>query len=257
LTDTDDLLWQQLKSLPAFRALLRAVEARFYQNIELSDPILDLGCGDGNFAELAFPERPLTAGIDPWWNPLQKAKAVGAHQHLLQSLGDNMPFPDDHFATIISNSVLEHIADIQPVLREANRVLQPNGRLVITMPNHNYTKCLGGALFFERLGLKGVANSYRRFFNFIARHAHTDSAERWAVLLAEAGFVVEQWQNYFSQRALHALEWGHVQGLPSAVLHALTGQWILAPWQSNLRRTEQWVRPFCCFPRARAPRAPR
>ena len=35
-TDTsDDLLWQQLKTLPAFRALLRAVEARFYEQIPL------------------------------------------------------------------------------------------------------------------------------------------------------------------------------------------------------------------------------
>ncbi len=241
---TDDLLWQHLKTLPAFRALLRAVEARFYQNIELPEPILDLGCGDGNFAELTFPDRTLTAGIDPWWNPLQKARRAAAHHYLLQSLGDNLPFPDNHFASIISNSVLEHIPDIQPVLREANRVMQPNGRLVITMPNHNYTNYLDGALFFEGLGLKGMADRYRRFFNFIARHAHTDSAERWAVRLAEAGFVVEQWQYYFSKRALHALEWGHVQGLPSAVIHALTGHWIIAPWESNLRGTERWVRPF-------------
>ncbi|MFZ0544564.1 MAG: glycosyltransferase family 39 protein, partial [Candidatus Promineifilaceae bacterium] len=35
-----------------------------------------------------------------------------------------------------------------------------------------------------------------------------------------------------------------VQGLPSAVLHALTGHWIVAPWESNLQRTERWVRPF-------------
>ena len=242
--NTDDLLWQHLKSLPAFRALLRAVEARFYQNLDLPEPILDLGCGDGNFAELTFPNRMLTAGIDPWWNPLQKAKRANAHQLLLQSLGHNLPFPDNHFATIISNSVLEHIPDVQPVLQEANRVLQPDGRLVITMPNHNYTNYLDGALFFDRLGLKGLAGQYRRFFNFIARHAHTDSAERWAVRLAQAGFVVEQWQYYFSKEALHALEWGHVQGLPSAVLHALTGHWILAPWESNLWRTERWVRPF-------------
>lgn len=243
MTD-DDLLWQHLKSLPAFRALLRAVEARFYQNLDLPEPVLDLGCGDGNFAELTFPERTLAAGIDPWWGPLQKAKRAGAHELLLQSLGERMPFPDSHFATVISNSVLEHIPDVQPVLREANRVLRQDGRLVITMPNHNYTKYLDGALFLEGVGLKGMAGQYRRFFNFIARHAHTDSAERWAVRLAEAGFVVEQWQYYFSKEALHALEWGHVQGLPSAVLHALTGHWIVAPWESNLRRTERWVRPF-------------
>ena len=39
----DDLLWRQLKSLPAFRALLRAVEARFYAYIPLPEPTLHVG----------------------------------------------------------------------------------------------------------------------------------------------------------------------------------------------------------------------
>ena len=41
---------QQLRELPAFRALLRAVEARFYDHIPLPDPVLDLGCGSGRAA---------------------------------------------------------------------------------------------------------------------------------------------------------------------------------------------------------------
>ena len=59
-----------------------------------------------------------------------------------------------------------------------------------------------------------------------------------------AGFAVERWQYYFSKDALRTLEVGHAQGVPSAVLHALTGHWILGPWESNLKRTEQWVRPY-------------
>ena len=144
----DDLLWRHLKTIPAFRGLLRAVEARFYQQLDLAEPILDLGCGDGHFSQMTF-ERPLTVGIDPWWGPLQKSQASGMYQHLLQGLGDRMPFPDEHFATVISNSVLEHIPGIQAVLFETNRVLQPGGQLVITMPSHLFTQNLGGAQFFE------------------------------------------------------------------------------------------------------------
>ncbi len=239
----DDLLWRHLKTVPAFRALLRAVEARFYQQTEMPGPILDLGCGDGHFSRMTFNE-PLDAGIDPWWGPLKKAQRSGMYRHLTQGLGDQMPFPDHYFGTVISNSVLEHIPNIQNVLNDTSRVLQPGGKLIITMPSHLFTEQLGGAEFFERLGAKGLADQYRRFFNFIARHVHTDTPEVWAERLAQAGFVVERWQYYFSREALHALEWGHVQGLPSAIIHALTGHWILAPWEDNLRRTEQWVRPF-------------
>jgi len=239
----DDLLWRQLKTIPAFRALLRAVEARFYQAIDLPGPALDVGCGDGHFAQMTF-DRPLAVGIDPWWGPLWKAQRSGMYAHTLAALGDNLPFPDHTFASAISNSVLEHIPAIQPVLNEVGRVLQPGAPFVMTMPGDRFTQQLGGARFFERLGLPGLANHYRALFNRISRHAHTDPPEVWAERLAQAGFVVERWQPYFSTGALHALEWGHVQGLPAAILHALTGHWIVAPWESSLRRTEQWLRPY-------------
>ncbi|MCZ7667734.1 MAG: hypothetical protein M5U34_11220 [Chloroflexi bacterium] len=35
-----------------------------------------------------------------------------------------------------------------------------------------------------------------------------------------------------------------MQGLPSALLHLLTGTWIVAPWESSLKYTERWLRPF-------------
>lgn len=241
---TDDLLCQQLKTLPAFRALLRAVEARFYSGIPLPEPTLDVGCGDGNFAELALPRRRITAGIDPWWRPLNKAVRTGSYEVLVQALGDNLPFADNYFASAFSNSVLEHIPDIQPVLNEIGRVLRPGARFIITTPSHFFTEYLGGAALFKSMHLDGMAGRYQRFFNFISRHAHTDSPETWAGRLAEAGFSVEHWQYYFSRDALRALEMGHVQGLPSAALHALTGHWIVAPWESSLGPTERWVRPF-------------
>ena len=239
----DDLLWRHLKTVPAFRALLRSVEARFYRGLDLPGPILDLGCGDGHFGQMTFDE-PLTAGVDPWWGPLQKARRTGMYGQLAQCMGDRLPFPGHYFATVISNSVLEHIPDVQAVLYEANRVLQPGGRLVITMPSHLFSERLGGAAWLTRLGAAGLAEQYRRLFNFVSRHAHIDPPAVWAERLAQAGFVVDRWQYYFSDKALHALEWGHVQGLPSAVLHAITGHWILGPWENNLQRTERWIRPF-------------
>lgn len=241
---TDDLLWQQLKTLPAFRALLRAVEARFYGQIPLPDPILDIGCGDGNFAQLALPGRRITAGIDPWWRPLNKAVKAGNYELPIQAMGDYLPFPDGYFASAFSNSVLEHIPDIQPVLNEISRVLQPGAPFLITTPSHYFTKFLGGGAFFDRLALKGLGNRYRDFFNRISRHAHTDSPETWAGRLAEAGFSIERWQYYFSRDALRVLEVGHAQGLPAAAMHALTGHWIIAPWESSLSPTERWVRPY-------------
>ena len=241
--NSDDLLWQQLKTLPAFRALLRAVEARFYPKVDLPQPVLDIGCGDGHFTKMAF-DHPIQVGIDPWWGPLNKAVKSGSYALPLQAMGDDLPFPDNCFSSAFSNSVLEHIPDIQPVLEEVGRVLRPNAPFVITVPSHYFTEYLGGAEFFTRLGLEGMADSYRNLFNRISRHAHTDPPEVWAERLALAGFQIERWQYYFSREALHTLEIGHAQGVPSAIIHALTGHWIIGPYESNLKWTERWVRPY-------------
>ncbi len=241
--NNDDLLWQQLKTIPAFRALLRSVEARFYRAIYLPQPTLDVGCGDGHFARVAF-DQPITAGIDPWWGPLKKAKNRQTYMMPSQSLGDSMPFADCTFASAFSNSVLEHIPDVQPVLTEVSRVMQPEAPFVLTVPSQYFTEFLGGASIFDRLGLSRMAGQYRALFNKISRHAHTDPPEIWAERLVTSGFTIERWQYYFSEKALRTLELGHAQGLPSAILHAFTGHWVLGPWENNLRRTEQWVRPY-------------
>lgn len=243
----DDLLWRHLKSVPAFRALLRSVEARFYRQTDLPRPILDLGCGDGHFATLAFDEQ-LTAGIDPWSGPLRKAHGANVYRLVVNGLGDELPFPDGYFGSIISNSVLEHIPDIQPVLNDMARVLRPGGKAVVTMPSDRFSDWLGGALWLERLKLSGMADRYRRLFNRIARHAHTDGPELWAHRFTDAGLEVERWYYYFSKRSLHALEIGHFYGMPSLILHFFSGRWIIAPWRSNLYFTEKWLRPLYSEP---------
>ena len=68
---TRDYFWLNLRELPYFRALIRAVEAAYYQDYPLEEPTLDVGCGDGHFARITF-EKPIQVGIDPWWAPLHK-----------------------------------------------------------------------------------------------------------------------------------------------------------------------------------------
>src|SRR3989337_1004853 len=100
-------LWPMLRTLPYFRALLRAVEADFYGEFELAAPVLDLGCGDGLFASQVF-KRPIDVGI----------------------------------ASAFSNSVLEHIPGLQAVLNETARVLRPGGLFLFCVPNHRWQSAL-------------------------------------------------------------------------------------------------------------------
>lgn len=228
-----DHLWLQISSLPYFRGVLRAVEARFYENIDLPAPTLDLGCGDGHFASLAF-NRKLEVGIDPWREPLQEAEKRGVYHKLLEVSGSFIPYPDCFFASAVSNSVLEHIPDLDPVLTELARVMQPGAPFIFCVPNHQFLGTLSVGQFFDRIHLKSLGNLYRNFFNRISRHHHCDDPIVWEKRLDAAGFEIVDWWHYFSPRSLHVLEWGHYIGLPSLICRRLFGKWILVPQRWNL-----------------------
>lgn len=239
----NDTYERQLRELPAFRALLRAVEARFYSDLPMPRPILDLGCGDGHFASVTFRES-LDVGFDPWARPLQEAQQRGLYHTLSQADGARMPFPDAAFATIISNSVLEHIPDVDPVLHEASRVLQPEGYFYFCVPGPNFRRFLSVARLLEAVRLPGLAEAYRRLFDRISRHHYYNTPEEWAARLARVGLRLTRWWTYFSPGALAALEWGHPLGLPSVVAKVLTGRWLLAPTRWNLALTAALLRRY-------------
>ncbi len=232
-----DFLWPHLCAVPFFRALLRAVEARFYQDLPMEAPVLDLGCGDGDFAAQAF-SRPLDAGVDPWHAPLCEAARRGAYRLVARADGAHLPFADASFRTVISNSVLEHIPALEPVMAECARVLEPGGYLLFCTPSEHFTDWL--------LGARVLGDGYRRFFNRVSRHYHCKSPQEWQALLANYGFAVERWWYYFSPRALRALELGHYLGAPNLLTRWLTGQWVCFPSRRNpyLRLLERLLRPI-------------
>lgn len=219
-----DYLWNQLAELPYFRALLRAVESRFYADLPIVGPVLDLGSGDGSFAAQTFG-RPLDVGLDPWKPPMAEARRRGAHAALTLADAARMPFSDASFNTVISNSVLEHIPEIEPVVAETFRVLKPGGHFIFCGPNERFSEwLLGGYL---------LGKSYRNWFNRIARHVRTDSEATWRARLARHGFEVASAWNYFSPRATQALELGHFFGLPNLISKKLLGRWVLFPSRAN------------------------
>lgn len=265
---TDDLLWRHLKRVPAFRALLRATESLFYQELELPRPILDLGCGDGDFARTTF-ENPPEVGIDPWLKPLREARDRQVYRLPIQAAGYRLPFADGQFGTVICNSVLEHIQDVQPVIYEVARVLQrptaaservelagpdqestepagerPAGVFVMTVPSEHFTELLSISTALRGVGLEPLAVRYEGWFNQFSRHRHCDPPAVWHERLGAAGLSTVRWQYYFSRSAHARLEWGNYLGLPALVSKLLLGHWVIAPWRSSLAWTERLLRPW-------------
>ncbi len=238
-----DFLYLHVRDLPFFRGLLRAVESSYYQELDLPAPLLDVGCGDGHFAQLTF-DRPLDVGLDPWHGPIHEARTRGVYRLLTEADGGHMPYPDAYFASAISNSVLEHIPHVEAVLAETARVLRPGAPFVFCVPNHQFEANLSLARALDALGLKSLARAYRAFFQRISRHHHCDDPAVWTARLEAAGFTVERWWHYFPPASLAVLEWGHYFGLPSLVWKKLTGRWNLTAARWNFAPLLAFLRPF-------------
>ena len=228
----DEIAWKHLSTLPYFRGMLRAVEHSLYARLELCAPILDIGAGDGNFAD-ALGTGSHSLGIDPWYEPIREAEALGVYRLLVQAQGAALPVGDASFPCAISNSVLEHIMDVQPVLAEISRALTPDGVFYFAVPNHRFRTELWGCMVLRKLGLRGAAKRYSVLFNKIARHYNLDAPEVWTERLKRAGFAeVEHW-NYFPLWAMRILERGHAAGLPNLLWKKLFGKWVLFPSRKN------------------------
>ncbi|MHA1888537.1 MAG: class I SAM-dependent methyltransferase [Promethearchaeota archaeon] len=236
-----DLFWKNIFSLPYFRAFLRAVEGRYYQDVKMLSPILDLGIGDGHFTSETF-SASIDVGIDPAFYELMNAKRKQSCELHICGSGDSLPFRSSYFSTVFSNSVLEHIKTLEPVFSEVERILNHDGIFIITVPNDNFTKNLSVGKFLNRLGLKKWAKTYQSFFNKISRHYHPDPVSKWEERLKSSGFkIVKSW-NYFPKTSLKILEWGHLFGLPSWFSKKIFGKWILIPTKWNLWIVSVWLK---------------
>lgn len=238
-----DFLWLHLKDLPYFRALLRAVESSFYPELPLPGPVLDVGCGDGHFAEVTFDQK-IDVGLDPWGPPIREAQSRDMYHLLVQADGGQMPFQDGHFASAFSNSVLEHIENLQATLDETGRVLKPGAPFIFCVPNPGYYSELSAAAMLRKFKLERLARVYVDWFGRMSRTYNADAPEVWEGRLNQAGFKLERWWHYFSPAALHTLEWGHFFGLPSLVARKLTGKWIISSTRWNLALTERYIRRY-------------
>jgi SAM-dependent methyltransferase len=230
-----DFLFLQLRDLPYFRALLRAVESSYYQDLPLPAPVYDVGCGDGHFASLTF-EQKIDVGLDPWHGPIHEAKTRDAYKSLVEADGARAPFPANYFASGFSNSVLEHIPHIDAVLAETARVLKPGAPFYFCVPNTRYLSELSIA--------RMLGKGYTEWFRKISRVSHADEPDIWQKRLENAGFEPARWWHYFSPASMRVLEWGHYFGVPSVVARALTGRWVVAPTRWNLALTERYVKKY-------------
>ena len=114
-------------------------------DIHEKDRVLEVGCGAGNVLEKTSSGELF--GVDLSIYILNKAKQkLNKSVFLFQGDAQNLPCKNEVFDHVICSEVLEHLLDPAASLHEIERILNPQGIAVISLPNERWINRIKGIL---------------------------------------------------------------------------------------------------------------
>src|SRR5579862_6136953 len=97
--------------------------------------ILEIGSGQG-FRSYVFSKNPnnLVTGIDMSKKDIAISKQRYPKVNYLYMNAENLKFKKSSFNTVYAMDILEHVNNLEKVLREVKRVLKRKGKFIINIP---------------------------------------------------------------------------------------------------------------------------
>ena len=142
--------------------------------------VLDVGCGEGHFAQALARAGAAVTGIDVAREPLRRAGERDPSLDLrLFAPAGPWPLRDASFDVVWAGEVIEHVTDTAAWLSEVRRVLVPGGLVILSTPAHP---------LLLRLALALHARSFESHFDPRGDHLRFYTARSLTALLEDFGF---------------------------------------------------------------------
>ncbi|MDO9464795.1 MAG: class I SAM-dependent methyltransferase [bacterium] len=104
--------------------------------------VLDVGCGHGFFTSCLSAKNDVV-GIDISDPDIKIARKRYPHVNFQLMSAEKLIFPDDYFEEVYAMDILEHVDNLDMVLREISRVLKTDGKFIINIPYWKSEEWLG------------------------------------------------------------------------------------------------------------------
>jgi len=128
-----------------------------------------------------------------------------------------LPFRSGALDRVASNSVLEHIPDLETTIAEIARLLRKDGRFVFTVPGPGFHRNLAGSVlpFTDRTTYLGTID--RR----LAHHHYLSPAD-WSAICGRNGLVLDTCLGYLDGRETR--RWETLSRVTGGLLYSLFGE---------------------------------
>jgi 2-polyprenyl-3-methyl-5-hydroxy-6-metoxy-1,4-benzoquinol methylase len=132
--------YYQGEAQPGHFTAMRADEPRLawtWRHVQPTDDVIDIGCHKGEMTlYLRQRTRGRVVGVDISEQAIADARHFFGTENIewVLSEAEAIPLPSDSFDVAVLCEILEHVIDPEPVLREAERLVKPGGRIILSVP---------------------------------------------------------------------------------------------------------------------------
>lgn len=177
---------------------------------------LDVSCGAGEMVELAAQAAQLSFGVDISEQAARTTrKRTGDRAEIGVSAGEALPFAGNSFDIITNIGSLEHFNDPAKGVQEMSRVLKPDGKAVILVPNT--FSLLDNVWAAMTVGITPYDNQP------IQRYG---ARQDWTVLLERNGLSIKRVIKYERAWPRTRLDWKHTLRHPRDLVRLLISPFL-------------------------------
>lgn len=111
------------------------------ERVSAGEDVLEVDCGPGVLSHMMVERGAHVEGTDLSQVAVERAMAKGIPCRQVDLDCEPLPFADNTYGTVVSNSAIEHRFFSEKSLAECIRVLKPGGKLVVCLPNTAHWIC--------------------------------------------------------------------------------------------------------------------